>query len=155
MIVENEQKVQFSSPRTLMHFLSSALHLEEQFSGSVYRDYLDPEDWPVDLNPDVFDKIRQRLTVLIEDSARHEQALHGLSRQYAGDENRDKTKIIRELELMEGFELSTRDFYRRIASDSRFEDNELRDTFKSMADAEQHHADIVREIISLVNDGSA
>ncbi len=152
MVAESEKEVKVNSPKTLGHFLSSALHLEEQFSTSVYRDYLDPQDWPVDLNPDVFGKIRQRLTVLIEDSAKHEQMLHGLSRQYAGDDSRDKTKIVRELELMEGFELSARDFYRRISSDPQFEDENLRDIFRNMADAEQHHADIVREIIELVSD---
>ena len=126
--------------------------MEEQFSTSVYRDYLDPEDWPLDLNPDVFGKIRQRLTLLIEDSAKHEQVLHGLSRQYAGNDSRDKTKIVRELELMEGFELSARDFYRRISSDPQFTDQALTEIFQNMANAEQRHADIVREIIDLVND---
>jgi hypothetical protein len=33
----------------LAHYLSSALHLEAQFSSSIYRDYLDQEDWPVEL----------------------------------------------------------------------------------------------------------
>ncbi len=152
MTIETKNETRVSRTKTLGHFLSSALHLEEQFSTSVYRDYLDPEDWPLDLNPEVFEKIRERLTILIEDSAKHEQVLHGLSRQYAGDGNRDKTKIVRELELMEGFELSARDFYRRISSDPQFEDQHLADIFRSMADAEQRHADIVREIIELVSD---
>ncbi|MHC4569343.1 MAG: ferritin family protein [Planctomycetota bacterium] len=151
MAVDSENAVKVNSTKTLGHFLSSALHLEEQFSSSVYRDYLDPEDWPVDLNPDVFEKIRQHLTVLIEDSMKHEQLLHGLARQYTGDENRDKRKIVRELELMEGFELSARDFYRRVSSDPQLEDQQLREVFQNMADAEQRHADIVREIIELVN----
>ena len=151
MAVESENEVKVNSTATLGHFLSSALHLEEQFSSSVYRDYLDPEDWPVDLNPDVFEKIRQHLTVLIEDSTKHEQLLHGLARRYTGDESRDKRKIVRELELMAGFELSARDFYRRISSDPQFEDQHLQEVFQNMADAEQRHADIVREIIELVN----
>lgn len=154
MLVDSEEQTKANNPKTLGHFLSSALHLEEQFSTSVYRDYLDPEDWPTDLNPDVFGKIRKRLTLLIEDSAKHEQVLHGLSRQYAGDDNRDKTKIVRELELMEGFELSARDFYRRICADPQFEDLQLRETFQDLADAEQRHAEIVREIIELVNNTS-
>lgn len=152
MVLETAKATNISGTKTLGHFLSSALHLEEQFSSSVYRDYLDREDWPVDLNPDVFEQIRQRLTILIEDSAKHEQVLHGLSRDCVGDENRNKRKIVRELELMEGFELSARDFYRRISSDPRFEDQHLSETFRNLADAEQHHADIVREIIELVSD---
>lgn len=152
MPIESENKTKITGPRALIHFLSSALHLEEQFSTSVYRDYLDPEDWPVNLSPAVFKKIRAGLMVLMEDSARHEQMLHALSHHYDGDEPRDKERIIREFELMEGFELSARDFYSRISSDPRFEDAGLRETFREMAQAEQHHADIVRGIIGLLND---
>lgn len=151
MLVNSENRTDSNSPKTLAHFLSSALRLEEQFSNSVYRDYLDPEDWPVELKPDVLDEIKKRLAVLIEDSTKHEQVIHGLTRQYNGDGNRDKKKIVRELELMEGFELSARDFYTRISSDPQLGDKELRETFKNMAEAEQCHAEIVREIINLVN----
>jgi len=151
MLVESEDKAKVGSPKALGHYLSSALHLEAQFSSSVYRDYLDPEDWPVELKPDVFGEIKKRLTVLIEDSAKHEQLLHGLTRQCGDDENPNKKKVIRELELMEGFELSARDFYTRISSDSQIEDPRLKEAFTHMAQAEQRHAEIVREIIDLVN----
>lgn len=151
MLVKSKSKSDSGSTKTLVHFLSSALCLEEQFSNSVYRDYLDPEDWPINLRPEIFDKIKKRLTVLIEDSAKHEQVIHGLTRQYGSAENRDKKKIIRELELMEGFELSARDFYIRISSDTQLGDERLREAFRNMAEAEQRHAEIVQEIISLVN----
>jgi len=151
MLVNSKNRSDSDSPKTLAHFLSSALRLEEQFSNSVYRDYLDQQDWPVELRPDVFDEIKKRLAVLIEDSAKHEQVIHGLSRQYGSDGNRDKRKIIRELELMEGFELSARDFYTRISSDPQLGDEQLREAFKNMAEAEQRHAEIVQEIINLVN----
>jgi rubrerythrin len=151
MSVKSKNKLDSESTKTLAHFLSSALCLEEQFSNSVYRDYLDPEDWPVNLRPKVFDEIKKRLNTLIEDSAKHEQVIHGLTRQYGGEENRDKKKIIRELELMEGFELSARDFYTRISSDPQLGDEQLREAFRNMADAEQRHAEIVQEIIDLVN----
>lgn len=150
MLVESEDKSKVSNPKTLAYFLSSALHLEEQFSSSVYRDYLDSEDWPIDLRPDVFDEIRKRLMVLIEDSTEHEKVLHGLNRQYGDDRNRDKNKIIREFELMEAFELSARDFYIRISSEPQLGAPPLREAFSNMAKAEQRHAEIVREIIGLV-----
>lgn len=150
MLVKNKSKTGSGSTKTLVHFLSSALCLEEQFSNSVYRDYLDPEDWPVNLRPEVFNEIQKRLTVLIEDSEKHEQVIHGLTRKYGDEENRDKKKIIRELELMEGFELSARDFYIRISSDPQLGDELLRESFKNMAEAEQRHAEIVQEIINLV-----
>lgn len=151
MFVENKNKAKDGNSKTLARFLSSALRLEEQFSNSVYRDYLDPEDWPVELKPDVFDEIKKRLAVLIEDSAKHEQTIHGLTRQYNGKGDRDKKIIIRELELMKGFELSARDFYTRISSDPQLGDEALREAFRNMAEAEQRHAEIVREIINLVN----
>jgi rubrerythrin len=150
MLVKSEEKAKASSPKALAHYLSSALHLEAQFSSSIYRDYLDPEDWPVELKPDVFGEVKKRLTVLIEDSVKHEQLLHGLTRQCSDDENPDKKKVIRELELMEGFELSARDFYTRISSNPQLENPQLKEAFKHMAEAEQHHAKIVREIIDLV-----
>ena len=151
MLVESEDKSKVSNPKTIAHFLSSALHLEEQFSSSVYRDYLDIKDWPVNLRPDVFDEIRKRLTIMIEDSTKHEQVLHELTRQYSGDMNRDKKKIIRELEVMKGFELSARDFYIRISSDPQLGDPHLREAFSEMAEAEQRHSEIVQEIIDLLN----
>lgn len=152
MVVENKEEINVSNLKTLGHFLSSALHLEEQFRISVYRDYLDMEDWPIDLKPEVFEKIRQRLTQLIDESAEHEQLLHGLARQYAGEENRNKTKVLRELELMRGFELSARDFYRRISLDPHFKDQNVKDVFQDLAESEQRHADIIQEIVGLVND---
>ncbi|MHC4434192.1 MAG: ferritin family protein [Planctomycetota bacterium] len=98
----------------------------------------------------MFGEVKKRLTVLIEDSVKHEQLLHGLTRQCSDDENPDKKKVIRELELMEGFELSARDFYTRISSNPQLENPQLKEAFKHMAEAEQHHAKIVREIIDLV-----
>lgn len=151
MLVKSINKLNSGKTKTLAHFLSSALYLEEQFSNSVYRDYLDPEDWPIELRPDVFVEIRKRLTTLIEDSAQHEQVIHSLSHQYGDQKNRDKKKIVRELKLMEGFELSAKDFYTRISSDPLLGDEDLRETFRNMAEAEQRHAEIVQEIIELVN----
>jgi rubrerythrin len=151
MLVETRDRSNISKSKTLAHFLSSALHLEEQFSSSVYRDYLEIDDWPIHLKSDVFDEIRQRLTVLIEDSAKHEQVLHELNRKYSSDMSRDKRRIIREFELMEGFELSARDFYVRISSDPQLGDRQLREAFRNMSEAEQRHSEVVREIIDLLN----
>ena len=151
MLVKSKNRSDSYNTKKLAHFLSSALRLEEQFRNSVYRDYLEPEDWPIDLKPEDFYEIRKRLTVLIEESVKHEKKIHELSRQYSDNGNRDKDKIVREFELMEGFELSVRDFYTRISSDKQFGDEQIRETFRIMAEAEQHHAEIVQEIINLVN----
>jgi rubrerythrin len=52
---------------------------------------------------------------------------------------------------MKGFELSARDFYSRISSDPQLGNEQLREAFRSMAEAEQRHAGIVQEIIDLVS----
>jgi rubrerythrin len=62
-----------------------------------------------------------------------------------------KKRIIREFKLMEGFELSARDFYNRIYSDPYLGDEKLREEFKHLAEAEKRHAEIVKEIIDLLN----
>jgi rubrerythrin len=52
---------------------------------------------------------------------------------------------------MRGFELAAKDFYTRICSDPHLKEQQVRETFKSMAEAERRHAEIVGEIIDLVN----
>jgi len=66
-------------------------------------------------------------------------------------ENPDKKKIIRDLEVMKGFELSAKDFYTRIYSDPQVKEQQVKEAFKSIAEDEQRHAEIVQEIIDLVN----
>ena len=72
-------------PKTLSGFLASALDMEELISNSVYRDYLDPANWPADLKPDVFQKITKHLSVLIQDTKKHKKILSALAKQYGDD----------------------------------------------------------------------
>jgi len=53
---------------------------------------------------------------------------------------------------MRSFELSARDLYREIAGDPRVREQKVRDVFVRMADDEQRHAELVQEIIDLVNE---
>lgn len=53
---------------------------------------------------------------------------------------------------MKSFELSARDLYREIAGDPRVRDQRIRDVFARLADEEQRHAELVQEIIDLIND---
>ena len=64
------------------------------------------------------------------------------------DQSRDK--IIQEFETMKSFELSAHDLYRQIARDPQVTDLKVKDTFKRLANDEQHHADLVQEIIDMV-----
>jgi rubrerythrin len=124
--------------------------MEEQFSNSVYRNYLDPADWPADFKKEVFEKIRERLIVLIENSKKHQDVLRELSRRYNTGQH-DMSGIVRELRVMEGFALSAEEFYAKLCSHPQIEEENVRKTFRSLADAQQRHAEIVQEIIELVN----
>jgi len=59
---------------------------------------------------------------------------------------------VAELASMRSFELSARDLYREIAGDPRVREQKVRDVFVRMADDEQRHAELVQEIIDLVNE---
>jgi rubrerythrin len=63
----------------------------------------------------------------------------------------DKAKIVAELASMRSFELSARDLYREIAGDPRVREQKIRDVFARLADEEQRHAELVQEIIDLVD----
>ncbi len=64
--------------------------------------------------------------------------------------NQDKKKIIRDLEVMKGYELSAKDFYTRVCSDPNVEEQQVKEAFKDIAEDEQRHAEAVQEIIDLV-----
>ena len=66
--------------------------------------------------------------------------------------NQDKGKIVGELATMKSFELSARDLYREIAGDSRVAERKIRDAFMALAEDEHRHAELVQEIIDLVNE---
>ncbi len=53
---------------------------------------------------------------------------------------------------MKSFELSARDLYAKIAADAGVGPQKIKTAFASLAADEQRHADLVQEIINLVND---
>ena len=65
--------------------------------------------------------------------------------------NQDKTKIVSELETMKSFELSARDLYREISGDPRVVEPRIRDAFRRLAEDEHRHAELVQEIIDLID----
>lgn len=72
-------------PETLAGFLSSALDMEDEISNSVYKDYMDPDNWPPGLDLNLFQQIRKHLTTLIEDTRRHRTIILGLIKKYGKD----------------------------------------------------------------------
>jgi len=67
--------------------------------------------------------------------------------------SQDKAKIVSEFETMKSFELSARDLYREIAGDSRVTEPRIRDAFRRLAEDEHRHAELVQEIIDLIDKG--
>ncbi|MFA5239004.1 MAG: hypothetical protein WC476_04750 [Phycisphaerae bacterium] len=71
---------------TLANFLTSALDMEDEIAGSIYKDYMNANNWPKNIKPEVFQKIKEYLTVLIEDTQRHRKIIAGLIEQHDRDE---------------------------------------------------------------------
>ena len=66
--------------------LSSAMNMEDDISSGVYDDYLNRSYWPRQLGEDTFEEIRQRLTVLIEDTRKHKKIIEALVREHGKNE---------------------------------------------------------------------
>ena len=72
-------------PDVLAGFLASALDMEDEISNGVYKDYMDPDNWPSGMDLDIFQEIRKNLTTLIEDTRRHRKIILGLIKKYGKD----------------------------------------------------------------------
>jgi hypothetical protein len=70
---------------TIGSVLAAAVNMEEDISGGVYRDYLHRQNWPQQLDDEVFAEIRKRLTVLIEGIEKHKRIIHALVREHGRD----------------------------------------------------------------------
>jgi hypothetical protein len=66
--------------------LASALNMEDDISSGVYDDYLNRSYWPEQLDEGTFAEIRQRLTVLIEDTRKHKKIIEALVREHGKNE---------------------------------------------------------------------
>jgi len=77
---ENTDKA--GKPKTVAGYIASALDMEERLSMGVYRDYLDPKNWPADLEPEAFNTIEGYLTILLKDTEKHKKMLSDLNKLY-------------------------------------------------------------------------
>lgn len=65
-------------PKTISGILLSALDMEDDIAHSVYRDYMDRKNWPTDIKEDIFEEIRNILTILLNDTQRHRKIIKAL-----------------------------------------------------------------------------
>ena len=69
-------------PKTVQGLLKSALDMEDEIAHSIYRNYMERENWPVELKDDIFEEIRKYLNTLLDDTKRHKNIIKNLqSRQ--------------------------------------------------------------------------
>jgi hypothetical protein len=61
--------------KTISGVLLSALDMEDEITHSIYRDYMDRKNWPVDLKDETFEQIRKYLTTLLDDTQRHRNTI--------------------------------------------------------------------------------
>lgn len=65
-------------PKMIAGILQSALGIEEEISGSVYRDYMDRRNWPAEIKDETFEEIRKGLDTLLNDTRRHKRMVRFL-----------------------------------------------------------------------------
>ena len=65
-------------PKMISGILLSALDMEDEIAYSIYRDYMDRKNWPVEVKDEVFEEIRKYLTVLLDDTRRHRNIIRAL-----------------------------------------------------------------------------
>jgi hypothetical protein len=68
--------------QTIDDMLASALNMEDEISSGVYEEYMNRTHWPKELDDDTFRRIKQRLTVLIEETKKHKKILQALVKEY-------------------------------------------------------------------------
>jgi uncharacterized membrane protein YheB (UPF0754 family) len=88
--MENQQPRR--KPLTIAGVLASALDMEDQMSHSVYRDYLNRRLWPAHLSDETFGQIKEMLTTLLNETAKHERMITTLRTRLTDDE-RTQAKI--------------------------------------------------------------
>ena len=65
-------------PAMISGILLSALDMEDEIAHSIYRDYMNRENWPVEVTDEVFEEIRKYLVILLDDTQRHRTIIRAL-----------------------------------------------------------------------------
>jgi hypothetical protein len=77
------------SPKTISGMLMSSLDMEDEIAHSVYQDYLDRKNWPVELRDETFEEIRKHLATLLKDTQRHRNIIKHLQAKLSHVEDRE------------------------------------------------------------------
>lgn len=72
-------------PRTISGVLLLALDMEDEIAHSIYRDYLDRNNWPAGITDEIFEEIRKNLTILLNDTQKHRNTIRALQSELGTD----------------------------------------------------------------------
>lgn len=61
--------------KTIQGLLLSALDMEDEIAHSVYRDFMEWENWPASLKDENFEEVRKYLTTLLDDTEKHRKVI--------------------------------------------------------------------------------
>jgi hypothetical protein len=75
---ETQQAISSKEPTTVQGMLVSALDMEDEIAHSIYRNYMERENWPSELKDDVFEQIWNYLNTLLDDTKRHRTVIKNL-----------------------------------------------------------------------------
>ena len=73
-------------PEKIGGILLSALDMEDEIAHGIYRDYLNRRNWPADLKDETFERIREYLTTLLDDTNRHRKIIRHLQSKLGGND---------------------------------------------------------------------
>ena len=80
------QSIERTKGKTISGLLVSALGMEDEVTHSVYRDYMERKNWPVELKDETFEEIRKNLTILLDDTKRHRNIIKNLQSKLGCDD---------------------------------------------------------------------
>jgi hypothetical protein len=80
------QSTETKKAKTISGLLASALDMEDEIAHSVYRDYMERKNWPVELKDETFEEIRKNLSILLEDTKRHRNIIKNLQSKLGRDD---------------------------------------------------------------------
>ena len=80
------QSIERTKGKTISGLLVSALGMEDEVTHSVYGDYMERKNWPVELKDETFEEIRKNLTILLDDTKRHRNIIKNLQSKLGCDD---------------------------------------------------------------------
>ena len=79
--VIKQDSANHTQPDAIGNLLLSALDMEDELAHSVYRDYLNIDNWPEGVKPEIFETISEHLNVLLKETEKHKNIVTHIKRK--------------------------------------------------------------------------